>query len=82
MCKHCDFTYASDRENITGRPIKMLNLTDCRYVELELWRYKCDNYSENKLLIEYGVKVPCAPKHMIKYADVKIKYCPFCGEKL
>lgn len=83
MCKHCNFTYSSDGEKITCRPIKTLK-SNCQFVDVGLWRhiYDYEDNSDSCLVIEYGVQIPGAPKYAMKSTIVKIKYCPFCGEKL
>ena len=84
MCKYCEFTNVNDRigEKINDEAV-ITQIREGRHsFELYMRRYQTsDGYEENELILEESFKITDVPDHVTS-KHVKIKYCPFCGEKL
>ena len=83
MCKYCEYDmsrpeigeYANSIPSIGKLKIGKL------YVELALNRYEHDD-TQHKELIMYLNADTDSGYTIIDEKHIKIKYCPFCGEKL
>lgn len=85
MCKYCDLKEIGDKEFVNDVNLSsIVSIKDGSHVsELYLNRYvlDSDNIHRSTLILETGVKLYDG-YHTIKTKELKIKYCPFCGEKL
>jgi hypothetical protein len=81
MCKHCKFTYVDDHERRNDlKPV--VSIRNGSYVsEVYIHRYHCDDGSSNELELEESVILNDG-LHLVTSKCIKIRYCPFCGEKL
>ena len=87
MCKYCEQKVSKLGEADNGIP-EILRMTDGHQIMTVSFR----NYTENindktsarykELYMELGFKDYEGHETYVKTATRKIKYCPFCGEKL
>ena len=84
MCKHCKVEVFSEKygEKI-GNNIILRNVDGSRVDEVYLNRHivETEGYHDASISIDISVKLDDA-KYLIKTKEIKIKYCPFCGEEL
>lgn len=85
MCKYCDLVEIGNNEfsNNLGDGTILSIKDGSRVTDVFLNRYIVGKNRTNKsaLVMDSAVKVGEA-YYTIKSKEVKIKYCPFCGEKL
>lgn len=73
MCKYCQDLYS-----------QLIRVTDgSQVIELSLLRYvdSQDRIAKNVLDLSLSCKIGDA-EYEVKDKEIRIKYCPFCGEKL
>ena len=73
MCKYCQDFYS-----------KLIRVTDgSQAIELSFLRYvdSQDRIAKNVLDLGLSCKIDDA-EYIVKDKEIRIKYCPFCGEKL
>ena len=84
MCKHRKVEVFSEKygEKI-GNNMILRNVDGSHISEVYLNRHivESDGISEASISIDISVKLDDA-KYLIKEKEIKIKYCPFCGEEL
>ena len=84
MCKYCKVRVFSEKygEKI-GNNMILRNVDGSQVSEVYLNRYivESDDISKASISIDISVKLDDA-KYLIKTKEIKIKYCPFCGEEL
>ena len=84
MCKHCKVRVFSEKygEKI-GNNMILRNVDGSHISEVYLNRHivESDDISEASISIDISVKLDDS-KYLIKEKEIKIKYCPFCGEEL
>lgn len=85
MCKYCKLKDLGrgelhNSENYIILSIKngnqSMDVMFNRYVDNEL------NIHDSELILDYGVSLSDSGFYPVKSKAIKIKYCPFCGEKL
>lgn len=83
MCKYCELTEFSKGEFVSADGTIMSIKDGSQVMDLRLNRYISDKPKthDSELIFDYGVKVGDAV-YSIRGKSIKIKYCPFCGEKL
>lgn len=84
MCEHCKVRVFSEKygEKI-GNNMILRNVDGSHISEVYLNRHivETDDISESSISIDISVKLDDA-EYLIKEKEIKIKYCPFCGEEL
>ena len=84
MCEHCKVRVFSEKygEKI-GNNMILRNVDGSQISEVYLNRHivESDGISEASISIDISVKLDDA-EYLIKEKEIKIKYCPFCGEEL
>lgn len=84
MCEHCKARVFSEKygEKI-GNNMILRNVDGSHISEVYLNRriVESDDISEASISIDISVKLDDA-EYIIKEKEIKIKYCPFCGEEL
>ena len=84
MCKHCKVEVFSEKygEKI-GNNMILRNVDGSHISDVYLNRHivESDDISEASISIDISVKLDDA-EYLIKEKEIKIKYCPFCGEEL
>ena len=84
MCKHCKVRVFSEKygEKI-GNNIILRNVDGSRVDEVYLNRHivETEGYHDASISIDISVKLDDT-EYLIKEKEIKIKYCPFCGEEL
>ena len=84
MCKYCKVRVFSKKygEKI-GNNIILRNVDGSQVSEVYLNRHivESDGISEASISIDISEKLDGA-EYLIKTKEIKIKYCPFCGEEL
>ena len=84
MCKHCKVEVFSEKYGEkTGNNIILRNVDGSHISDVYLNRHivESDDISEASISIDISVKLDDA-EYLIKEKEIKIKYCPFCGEEL
>ena len=84
MCKHCKVEVVSEKYGEkTGNNIILRNVDGSRVDEVCLNRYivETEGYHDASISIDISEKLDDA-EYLIKTKEIKIKYCPFCGEEL
>ena len=85
MCKYCELTTISEREFRNEMNLNsIMTIKDGSQIfELYLNRYisESDRIRRALLIMYLGVKLDDG-YYSVKTKELKIKYCPFCGEKL
>ena len=84
MCEHCKVRVFSEKygEKI-GNNMILRNVDGSHISEVYLNRHivESDDISEASISIDISVKLDDT-EYLIKEKEIKIKYCPFCGEEL
>ena len=81
MCKYCKLEKGVEGE-FHGIE-SLLKMTDGRQVfEVFLNRYIYNGRHDSSLVLDYAIKVSNDVANSIRTKQIKIKYCPFCGEEL
>lgn len=84
MCEHCKVEVFSEKygEKI-GNNMILRNVDGSHISDVYLNRHivESDDISEASISIDISVKLDDA-EYLIKTNEIKIKYCPFCGEEL
>ena len=87
MCKFCKLKLENEYigEYTTNETIGKIE-DGSQIFEVSLNRYivEDDNTHSAELVLNYGVRVNkrCDDVYAVSDTEIKIKYCPFCGEKL
>ena len=84
MCKHCKVEVFNEKYGEkTGNNIILRNVDGSHVSEVYLNRHivESDGISEASISIDISEKLDDA-EYLIKTKEIKIKYCPFCGEEL
>lgn len=84
MCEHCKVRVFSEKygEKI-GNNMILRNVDGSHISDVYLNRHivESDDISEASISIDISVKLDDS-EYLIKEKEIKIKYCPFCGEEL
>lgn len=85
MCEHCKVEVISETygEKI-GNNMILRNDDGSNISEVYLNRHivESDDISEASISIDISLKLDDTTEYLIKEKEIKIKYCPFCGEEL
>ena len=84
MCEFCKLEQIGKDEYRQENLDPIINIKDgSQTMEVYLNRYisKSDNANRALLILDHSV-IPDGSRYLIDYEELKIKYCPFCGEKL
>ena len=84
MCKYCELEEIVETGEKLNGNVSIMSLKDgCQLFELSLNRYidQDAGIHTKELIIDMSVYVNDLP-YTVKDKHIKIKYCPFCGEKL
>lgn len=86
MCKYCKLVVFNEEIGEKGNwsPIIGRLRDGSRLIEISLDRYSVEKEGiyRNELLIENCVVSVTKNQESLSEKHIKIKYCPFCGEKL
>lgn len=81
MCKYCKLTHDRGYEK-TNDPITIGQIKDGSQVfDLFMNRSVTDKKRSSELVLDLGCNIN-GDMYNIKTKEIKIKYCPFCGEEL
>ena len=83
MCKHCKVEVFSEKYGEkTGNNMILRNVDGSRVDDVHLNRHivETEEYHDASISIDISVKLDYA-ECLIKTKEIKIKYCPFCGEE-
>lgn len=86
MCKYCKFTYVDEDTGERSNESKNIihNRDGHRVTGVWLYRYQSgrgDN--SNELILDESIELADSSGiHTVTQKNIKIKFCPFCGEKL
>lgn len=85
MCKYCELEFIPETGEMTNNVVTIMTMKDGnRIIDLWMNRY-IDEESDvrnNELIINDGVVILDGDVYSVNEQHIKIKYCPFCGEKL
>lgn len=81
MCEYCKLENGVEGE-FHGIE-SLLKMTDGSQVfEVFLNRYIYNKKRNSSLVLDYAIQKPKGIANSIRTKEIKIKYCPFCGEEL
>lgn len=81
MCKYCKMTQERGNEK-TNDLVSIVKIKDgSQLIDLSLNRYISDKSRSNELVLDLSYIIDNAV-YTVKTKEIKIKYCPFCGEEL
>ena len=85
MCKYCKLTVCNKTiGEETNRDGLIISVKDgSQIIDCSISRDICEseNFRSNHLMLDLSVKIDSFV-YPVKSKAIKIKYCPFCGEKL
>ena len=84
MCKYCKVEVFSEKYGEkTGNNMILRNVDGSRVDEVYLNRHivETEGNHDTSISIDISVKLDDA-EYLIKTKEIRIKYCPFCGEEL
>lgn len=85
MCKYCKVRVFSETygEKI-GNNMILRNVDGSNISEVYLNRHivESEGYHDASISIDISLKLDDTTEYLIKEKEIKIKYCPFCGEEL
>ena len=84
MCKHCKLTIVNSKSKEMQTIKNVLRLKDGSQIfDLYLNRYIVETESIHRSNLEINISVNIdESEYILKYKEIPIKYCPFCGEEL
>lgn len=82
MCKYCEYVEVTEQEKCNNVQFIDSVKDGLHSIDLSLYRYETDRSHHAELIMDYNVVTDNGYSCTIKEKHIKIKYCPFCGEKL
>ena len=84
MCKHCKLTIVNSKSKEMQTIKNVLRLRDGSQIfDLYLNRYIVETEGIHRSNLEINISVNIDNgEYVLKYKEIPIKYCPFCGEEL
>ena len=84
MCKHCKLTIVNSKFKEMQTIKNVLRLKDGSQIfDLYLNRYIVETEGIHRSNLEINISVNIDDgEYVLKYKEIPIKYCPFCGEEL
>lgn len=84
MCKHCKLTIVNSKSKEMQTIKNVLRLKDGSQIfDLYLNRYIVETEGIHRSNLEINISVNIDEgEYILKYKEIPIKYCPFCGEEL